>query len=123
MPLPTPSPSLTLRPRKVAGAFAIACGAAQAVEYGTVLSSTPVTAQVALPSSQCLEQPQRVAPRASGAGAIFGGLFLRRFITASPDWLHLDLYGWNPRERPGRPVGAEPHAVRALYGMLLERYG
>ena len=39
------------------------------------------------------------------------------------DWLHLDLYAWNPKERPGRPVGAEAHAVRALFAMLSERYG
>jgi leucyl aminopeptidase len=35
------------------------------------------------------------------AGAIFGALFLRRFVTVSPAWLHLDLYGWNPKDRPG----------------------
>jgi leucyl aminopeptidase len=57
------------------------------------------------------------------AGAIIGGLFLRRFVTATADWLHLDLYGWNPKERPGRPVGAEPQGVRALYALLVERYG
>jgi leucyl aminopeptidase len=57
------------------------------------------------------------------AGAIIGGLFLRRFVTATPDWLHLDLYGWNPKERPGRPVGAEAQGVRALHALLVERYG
>ncbi len=57
------------------------------------------------------------------AGAVIGGLFLRRFVTATRDWLHVDLYAWNPRERPGRPVGAEPQAVRALYALLAERFG
>jgi leucyl aminopeptidase len=57
------------------------------------------------------------------AGAIIGGLFLRRFVTETPDWLHLDLYGWNPKDRPGRPVGAEPQTVRALHALLVERYG
>ncbi len=57
------------------------------------------------------------------AGAIIGGLFLRRFVTDAQDWLHVDLYGWNPKDRPGRPVGAEPQAVRALYALLTERYG
>jgi len=57
------------------------------------------------------------------AGAIIGGLFLRRFVTEARDWLHVDLYGWNPKDRPGRPVGAEPQAVRALYALLVERYG
>src|SRR5512135_1955855 len=31
------------------------------------------------------------------AGSIIGGLFLRRFVAESQDWLHVDLYAWNPR--------------------------
>ncbi len=57
------------------------------------------------------------------AGAIFGALFLQRFVTASPRWLHIDLYAWNPKERPGRAVGAEAQAVRAVHRFLVERYG
>ena len=57
------------------------------------------------------------------AGAVIGGLFLRRFVAASRDWLHVDLYAWNGKDRPGRPVGAEPQAVRALFALLVERYG
>jgi leucyl aminopeptidase len=57
------------------------------------------------------------------AGAIFGALFLKRFVTATAHWLHLDLYAWNPKERPGRAVGAEAQAVRALYRYMLQRYG
>ena len=56
------------------------------------------------------------------AGSIIGALYLRRFVTQSPDWLHVDLFAWNPKERPGRPVGAEAHAVRALFAYLAERY-
>ena len=57
------------------------------------------------------------------AGAIIGALFLQRFVTRTSDWLHVDLFAWNPKERPGRPVGAEAQGVRALYAMLVERYG
>jgi len=57
------------------------------------------------------------------AGAIFGALFLRRFVTATPRWLHLDLFAWNHKERPGRPLGAEAQAVRALYAFIRARYG
>jgi leucyl aminopeptidase len=57
------------------------------------------------------------------AGAIIGGLFLRRFVAEERDWVHVDLFGWNPKDRPGRPVGAEPQTVRALYALLVERYG
>lgn len=60
---------------------------------------------------------------ASGlAGAIFGALFLKRFVTAAP-WMHIDLYAWNPKERPGRGVGAEAQALRGVYSYLLDRYG
>jgi leucyl aminopeptidase len=61
---------------------------------------------------------------ASGfAGAIFGALFLKRFVTESPRWLHIDLYAWNPKDRPGRLVGAEAQALRGVYRFLVERYG
>jgi leucyl aminopeptidase len=56
------------------------------------------------------------------AGSIFGALFLRRFVPATQDWLHVDLYAWNGKERPGRPVGAEPQAVRALFALIADRY-
>jgi leucyl aminopeptidase len=57
------------------------------------------------------------------AGAIFGALFLKRFVTETPNWMHIDLYAWNPKERPGRGVGAEAHAVRGVYRYLTQRYG
>jgi len=56
------------------------------------------------------------------AGAIFGALFLQRFVTDAP-WLHIDLFAWNPKERPGRGVGAEPQALRAVHRFLVQRYG
>jgi leucyl aminopeptidase len=57
------------------------------------------------------------------AGAIIAALFLKRFVTATPAWLHLDLYAWNPKDRPGRPLGAEAQCVRALYQLIRQRYG
>jgi leucyl aminopeptidase len=61
---------------------------------------------------------------ASGlAGAIFGALFLKRFVTATAQWMHIDLYAWNPKERPGRGMGAEAQTVRGVFSYLLERYG
>jgi leucyl aminopeptidase len=59
----------------------------------------------------------------SFAGAIFGALFLNRFVSESTPWLHVDLYAWNSKERPGRGVGAEAQGVRAVYRYLVERYG
>jgi leucyl aminopeptidase len=57
------------------------------------------------------------------AGSIFGALFLKRFVGESTPWLHLDLYAWNSKDRPGRSVGAEAQGVRAAYRYLVQRYG
>jgi leucyl aminopeptidase len=57
------------------------------------------------------------------AGSIIGALFLRRFVSRTRHWLHGDVYAWNPKERPGRPVGADPHTVRALYRLIRQRFG
>jgi leucyl aminopeptidase len=57
------------------------------------------------------------------AGAIFGALFLKRFVSESTPWLHIDLYAWNSKDRPGRSIGAEAQAVRGVYRYLLQRYG
>lgn len=56
------------------------------------------------------------------AGSIVAALFLRRFVTETPNWLHLDLYAWNGKERPGRPVGAEAQCVRSLFELIRSRY-
>ena len=56
-------------------------------------------------------------------GAIFGALFLKRFVTESTRWLHIDFYAWNSKDRPGRGVGAEAQAVRGTYRYLVQRYG
>ena len=56
------------------------------------------------------------------AGAIFGALFLKRFVTESP-WAHIDLYAWNSKDRPGRGVGGEAQALRGVYRYLVERFG
>jgi leucyl aminopeptidase len=56
------------------------------------------------------------------AGSIIAALFLQRFVTETRDWLHLDLYAWNGKERPGRPVGAEAQCVRGLFQLIRRRY-
>jgi leucyl aminopeptidase len=57
------------------------------------------------------------------AGSITAALFLRRFVTAAKAWLHCDIYAWNQATRPGRPEGAECQGARALYQLLVSRYG
>ncbi|MFZ1895762.1 MAG: leucyl aminopeptidase family protein [Rhodoplanes sp.] len=57
------------------------------------------------------------------AGSIACALFLRRFVSKAKAWLHVDIYGWNPKTKPARPEGGECQAARALYALLCERYG
>jgi leucyl aminopeptidase len=57
------------------------------------------------------------------AGSPIAALFLKRFVTATPRWLHVDLFAWNPKERPGRPVGAEAQCVRSVYRLIRARCG
>jgi leucyl aminopeptidase len=56
------------------------------------------------------------------AGSVTAALFLQKFAPAAP-WAHFDIFAWNPRNRPGWPVGAEAQAIRGLYRMLRGRFG
>ena len=56
------------------------------------------------------------------AGSITAALFLKNFVTETANWVHLDLYAWNRKGRPGRPSGGEAQAIRALYSLVKERY-
>jgi leucyl aminopeptidase len=58
----------------------------------------------------------------SYAGAITAALFLERFVSPTTPWAHIDTMGWNVDSRPGRPVGGEAFALRALVEMLSRRY-
>ncbi len=61
-------------------------------------------------------------PAMSTAGAITAALFLKRFVSRTPAYVHLDIPAWNDRTRPGRPIGGEASAARAIYALLKERY-
>ena len=63
------------------------------------------------------------APSGGFAGSITCALFLGRFVAAATQWLHVDIYGWTPSSKPGRPEGGECQAARAIYKLLAERYG
>jgi leucyl aminopeptidase len=55
------------------------------------------------------------------AGSVTAALFLQRFAPKGP-WVHLDIFAWNPRGRPGFPSGGEAQAIRGLYRMIRERF-
>ncbi len=63
------------------------------------------------------------APGGGFAGAVTAALFLKRFVKRAEAWAHLDVYGWVPKPRPGRPLGGEQQGARAVYGALAKRYG
>lgn len=62
------------------------------------------------------------APSGGMAGAITAALFLNRFVSAAKSWVHFDLYGWAPSERPHGPAGGEAQAIRALYRHIAARF-
>ncbi len=57
------------------------------------------------------------------AGAITAALFLNRFVTRTRSFVHFDVAAWIEHAKPGRPVGGEALAVRALFRLLKERFG
>ena len=56
-------------------------------------------------------------------GSITAALFLQRFVTESPRWVHFDVWAWNRDDRPGRPIGGEANGLRAMFEVLRRRYG
>jgi leucyl aminopeptidase len=59
------------------------------------------------------------------AGATTAALFLQRFAPFGEEvgpWAHFDVFAWNPKGRPGFPVGAEVHAIRAAFAMIKSRF-
>jgi leucyl aminopeptidase len=58
----------------------------------------------------------------SFAGSVTAALFLGRFVRQARAWAHLDIYGWAPEARAGRPFGGTDQGIRAVYGVLKARY-
>ena len=58
----------------------------------------------------------------SFAGSVTAALFLQRFAPESGVWAHFDIYAWRPKAAPGRPVGGEAQAIRALFEALASRF-
>jgi leucyl aminopeptidase len=56
------------------------------------------------------------------AGAVTAALFLERFIPSGQAWIHIDVFSWNPKARPGRPDGGEAQSLRACFQMLENKF-
>jgi leucyl aminopeptidase len=57
------------------------------------------------------------------AGSVTAALFLKRFVERAASWVHFDIFGWNPADRPHGPAGGEAQAIRALEAVVSRRYG
>ena len=60
------------------------------------------------------------APKGGFAGSITAALFLRRFVTETPRYMHFDIFGWMRESAPGRPKGGAGQGIHALYRALPE---
>lgn len=58
------------------------------------------------------------APSGGFAGCITAALFLRRFVTDTPRYVHFDIYGWQPTPAPARPKGGVGMGARAILAAL-----
>ncbi|MEE2565800.1 leucyl aminopeptidase family protein [Hyphobacterium marinum] len=56
------------------------------------------------------------------AGSVTAALFLRRFVKGKR-WAHFDIFAWNPKDKPGRPMGGEMLGSRAAWSALKSLYG
>jgi len=63
------------------------------------------------------------APKGGFAGSITAALFLRRFVSQTPRYMHFDIYGWQPAAAPARPKGGMGQATRAVLDALPELLG
>jgi leucyl aminopeptidase len=56
------------------------------------------------------------------AGSVTAALFLQRFAPETGAWAHFDIFAWNPRTRPGWPMGGEAQAIRSAFNVLKRRF-
>ncbi|MGE0501209.1 MAG: M17 family metallopeptidase [Rhizobiaceae bacterium] len=56
------------------------------------------------------------------AGAVTAALFLKRFVEKTSAWVHFDIFGWSPGDRPHCLAGGEAQAIRALEHLFHRRF-
>ncbi|MBN8551670.1 MAG: leucyl aminopeptidase family protein [Caulobacterales bacterium] len=57
------------------------------------------------------------------AGSVTAALFLQRFAPETGSWVHLDVFAWNNRARPGWPMGGAAQGLRTLFKVISDRFG
>lgn len=60
------------------------------------------------------------------AGAITAALFLQHFTELkdqdAPEWIHMDVFAWEPNGKTNRPKGGADSGMRAIFDYLEKRY-
>ena len=55
------------------------------------------------------------------AGSVTAALFLSSFVDNAKSWVHFDVFGWAPAEKPWAVVGGEAQGIRALFEVIKKR--
>ncbi|MEL6689243.1 MAG: leucyl aminopeptidase family protein [Pseudomonadota bacterium] len=102
-------------------------GLAAALEAGAQAASDPVWRMPFHAPYEAMIEPGIAdldnAPSGGFAGSITAALFLRRFASEAPRYMHFDIYGWQPASTPTRPKGGVGQGARALFEALPEMLG
>lgn len=97
--------------------------AARALSDGGATSADPVWRMPLHTPYEAMIEPGIAdldnAPGGGFAGSITAALFLRRFV-GEHNYMHFDIYGWNPTKAPGQPKGGAGQGCRALLKALPE---
>jgi len=95
---------------------------AQALEDGAVAAQDPVWRMPFHAPYEAMIEPGIAdldnAPKGGFAGSITAALFLRRFASEAPRYVHFDIYGWQPAETPTRQKGGVGQGARAVFEAL-----
>lgn len=128
------SPDLILSMATLTGAARVAVGPdlapfyatrpedAEAIRAGAAQAADPVWEMPFWEPYETMIEPGIAdldnAPKGGFAGSITAALFLRRFVTDCPRYVHFDIYGWQPNAAPGRPKGGVAQGARAVLAAL-----
>ncbi|MEM1375481.1 MAG: leucyl aminopeptidase family protein [Pseudomonadota bacterium] len=97
---------------------------AAALEAGAVTAGDPVWRMPFHAPYEAMIEPGIAdldnAPSGGFAGSITAALFLRRFASEAPRYMHFDIYGWQPSGTPTRPKGGVGQGARAVLAALPE---
>lgn len=54
---------------------------------------------------------------------IYSALFLQQFVEEKINWMHFDIFAWEPSGKPGRPKGGAETGLWTVVSYLQQRFG